>query len=331
MRNVLTALVLAGSLDAWPASADVGPNGFDVSFSLVPVERILRGGPPKDGIPALTRPETIGARDAAFLGPDDLVIGVALGGEARAYPLRILVWHENANDVVGDVPVAVTYCPLCNSALVFDRRVGDRVLEFGVSGLLVDSNVLLYDRHAPLGRESLWSQVQMRAVTGPAAREGRQLRLLPSSLTTWARWREAHPETTVLSPGTGHSRPYDRSPYAAYFASDELMFPATARAPGVRGLRNKDPVVVVQAGGMAKAYPVRDLRAAAGPTGIVEDVVGGVSLYLRPLPGGVGAEVSTVDGQPVPVAHLYWFSLRSLLPEVPVFEPPMQGTSSGFE
>jgi len=297
-----------------------GPNGFDLSYSLVEPERILRGGPARDGIPALTRPHAVPASEAAGLGPGDQVIGVALGGETRAYPLRILVWHEAANDVVGGVPVLVTYCPLCNSALVFDRRVGGRELEFGVSGLLLDSNVLLYDRRAAGGTDSLWNQVQARAVTGSAAAAGRRLVLLPSALTTWSDWLAAHPDTSVLSARTGHVRAYGTSPYAAYQASEGLMFPTSRSAPA-RGRRNKDPMVLVHAGGAAKAYAVRDLRTAA-KGGVVEDQVGGVALRLRPISGSDGVEVTALDGRPVPVAFLFWFSLRALLPEVPVYEPP---------
>jgi hypothetical protein len=297
-------------------------NGFDLSFSLVPRDQILQGGPPRDGIPALTRPEAIRASDASHLRPDDVVIGVELNGAARAYPLRILVWHEAANDVLGGAPIAVTYCPLCNSALVFDRRVAGQTLELGVSGLLYQSNVLLYDRARSGGTDSLWNQIQMRAVTGPAAKAGQSLRLLPSSMTTWSAWRAQHPETTVLSTNTGFGRDYAHSPYGPYFASDELMFPVDKKQHRkVDRLKNKDPMVLVSIGEEMKAYAVKDIAVDANQCGYVDDVVGGERIRLYPTAADSSARVVTAHGDAVPVAYLYWFSLDALLDRYQLYEP----------
>lgn len=321
----LLATILAGGTPTAVAAAAT-KNGFDLSFALVPREQILQGGPPRDGIPALTSPEAVSAEQATFLRPDDIVVGVETGGEARAYPLRILMWHEAANDVLGDTPIAVTYCPLCNSAMVFDRRVDGRTLEFGVSGLLYQSNVLLYDRRASGGTESLWNQIQMRAVTGPAAKAGRALKLLPSTMTRWSDWRARHPRTTVLSPRTGFARNYANSPYGPYFASDELMFPVDKKQRrSVERLKNKDPMVLVTIGGEAKAYAVKDLAADAGPRGYVEDAVGGQKIRLYPVAEAGGARVETPGGEQVPAAYLYWFSLNALLDRYTLYEPTTRG------
>ena len=139
--------------------AAFGQFEFDVSNATIPVDQILPGGPGKDGIRALTDPGFDDADAAGWLKADDRVIGVTMGNESRAYPLRILDQHEIVNDVVADSPIAVTYCPLCDSALVFDRRVGDETLELGVSGLLYNSNVLMFDRRPKDAKESLWSQM----------------------------------------------------------------------------------------------------------------------------------------------------------------------------
>jgi hypothetical protein len=149
-------------------------------------------------------------------------VGVVFGKTAKAYPLKILDYHEAVNDRGGDVPFAVTYCPLCDSAAVFDRRTNDGVIEFGISGLLYNSNVLLYDRRKD-GKQSLWSQMMTNSVAGP--RVGKSLQTLPLELTTWADWSARHPKTEVLSTETGHHRDYSRSPYASYFGDDRLMFP----------------------------------------------------------------------------------------------------------
>ncbi len=306
-------------------------NGFDLSYSVVPREEILSGGPPKDGIPALTSPRLLAAKEARYLYPKDLVLGVEFGGEARAYPLRILVWHENANDEVGGVPISVTYCPLCNSAFVFDRRIGGTVREFGVSGLLWNSNVLLYDRQPDPSKESLWSQVKMAAVTGPAARAGLRMKFLPSELTTWREWTERHPTTTVLSDRTGYARNYGRSPYGSYFATDRLMFPVRGGRKSPERFRNKEPMVLVQVGEKLKAYAVRDVAAAAGEEGFIEDRVGDSRLRLIYVKPGDTVRVETLSGdrKPVPVAYSFWFAVNAIMPDVEIFEPPTRHAASG--
>jgi hypothetical protein len=155
---------------------------FDLGNATVPREEIHSGGPAKDGIPALSKPKTIGAKAATYLAAGDRVIGVAIGNEARAYPIRILNFHEIVNDVLGGQPIAVTYCPLCDSAAVFDRNTPRGLREFGVSGLLYNSNVLMYDRDKRA--ESLWSQLKSEAVAGVQVRN--RLKLLPLELTTWS-------------------------------------------------------------------------------------------------------------------------------------------------
>jgi hypothetical protein len=307
------------------------PNGFDMSISLIPREEVFHGGPPKDGIPALTSPLHLKATDAHYLSPHNLVIGVVVNGEARAYPVRILTWHENVNDVLGGIPIAVTYCPLCNSALVFDRRIGGVVREFGISGLLWKSNVLLYDRHKDRDQESLWSQVEMRAVTGPAAREELRLRLLPSELTTRREWLKRHAQSTVLSDKTGYRRDYAYSPYEEYFRTDRLMFPVGRRGTRPERFRDKEPMLVVQAGQRWKAYAVKDVAAQAGKAGILEDVVGGKKLRLAysKEAGSVRAEVVGEQAESPPVAYMFWFVLNAVLPEVETYEPPVTAGEGG--
>ncbi len=208
-----------------PAQATTAVNSessdFDLTETSIPVSQILRGGPPKDGIPAISKPQFITAADADFLNPEDVVIGVAIKTSARAYPLRIMNYHEIVNDHVADTPIAVTYCPLCDSVCVFDCRtpLGDR--EFGVSGLLYNSNVLMYDRGGK--PESLWSQLKTKGVSGPGLDQA--LKTLPVELTTWNDWKTRYPETEVLSQNTGHQRDYSVSPYGSYFSTPQLMFP----------------------------------------------------------------------------------------------------------
>jgi len=249
-----------------------GP-AFDLKGVTVPVGEIHSGGPPKDGIPALTNPKLIAGTDAAYLRPEDRVIGVVVESEARAYPLRILNYHEIVNDRVGKLPIAVTYCPLCDSAAVFDRRtpLGER--EFGVSGLLYNSNVLMYDRGGQ--PESLWSQVKTVGISGPAA--DKSLAVLPVELTTWKDWLARYPRTKVLSDETGHRRDYRRSPYAGYFTRPELMFPAK---PTSDRLPTKSPVLGVWTDGAARGYPASAFGREARE---IKDMLGGKSVLLVAL------------------------------------------------
>ena len=320
---LLTLLAFPGCSDRSEAESKLaGPNGFDVGYSIISTDQIFGGGPGRDGIPALTNPKVLEAVKAGYMRPTDIVVGVTFGDESMAYPLRILVWHENVNDTVGGVPIAVSYCPLCRSVLVFDRRAGGETREFGISGLLWNSNVLLYDRQKVQGDESLWSQVHMRAVTGPAARQGLHLKLLPSEMASWKEWRQKHPDTAVLSKQTGHLRNYDVSPYQAYFANDRLMFPARRQKKRPERFRNKEPMIVVNIGDKWKAYAVSDIAAVAGDDGTMEDVVGGkrVRLIYSKESRNVRAELAE-DNSAVPAGYMFWFALSSMLPEAEVYEP----------
>lgn len=210
---------------------------FDLSDISIPKNEIRGGGPPKDGIPAISSPALVDAKDASFLNDNDRIVGITFEGNSRAYPIAILTQHEIVNDVVGQTPVAITYCPLCDSVVVFDRRTPLGEKEFGVSGLLYNSNVLMYDRSE---KESLWSQMLKKGVSGPG--KGVKLKVLPMELTSWSAWKSQHPKTDVISTETGHRRDYSRNPYARYFKQSALMFPVK---PTNATLPLKEPVLAV--------------------------------------------------------------------------------------
>jgi hypothetical protein len=218
----------------------------DLPEPLVDPKRVISGGPPPDGIPPIDAPRFVPAGDVDWLSDEEPVLAVSLGGDERAYPVRILVWHEIVNDTVGGVPVAVTYCPLCTSALAFDRRVGDRLVTFGTSGKLYLSDLVMYDRQT----ESLWSQLGGEAIAGVLA--GTELDRLPVQTVAWSQWREAHPDGWVLSRDTGVVRDYGRNPYVGYDDPDTAPFlfdgEADPRlAPKARVLalgQGEDPVAV---------------------------------------------------------------------------------------
>jgi len=202
--------------------------------------------------------------------------------------------------------------------MVFDRNVGGQVREFGISGMLYNSNVLLYDRQRNLRQESLWSQAEMRAVTGPAAGEGLTLQLLPSELTTLEDWRARHPQGKIMSEQTGHKRNYRSSAYGRYFMTDRLMFPVTEKRVRPTGFKNKELMVIVRFGEDAKAYAVKDI--AKHKDG-VEDVIGGQRIRLVPVGRNTSVRVERVDGEVDPaVAYMFWFALSAMQSEVALYE-----------
>jgi hypothetical protein len=245
-----------------PRFREFFPDGVKTTLR---VGEIVWGGVKVDGIPALLNPATLPAVRADYLGDDEPVFGVSLNGEHRAYPLRILDWHEMANDTVGSVPVALAYCTLCGAGILFDRRAAGRTLEFGSSGLLYRSNKLMFDRQS----RSLWNHLTGEPVVGELAGRGVRLRVLPVELTTWGDWRRLHPATTVLSLDTGHERPYRvGAAYGRYFASPETMFPVWRKS---RLLPEKERVFALYHEGLAKAYPLPALARAGG---VVNDALG---------------------------------------------------------
>ncbi len=223
----------------------------DFSKRSIPLNEILSGGPGKDGIPSIDAPvfESIAAGDD-WLEDREGVQVVEVDGEARAYPLAILIWHEIVNDTIGGVPVAVTYCPLCNSAITFDRRLGGRTLDFGVSGVLRHSDLVMYDRQT----ESWWQQVTGEAIVGELT--GERLALMPSFLVSWGDFKDAYPDAEVLSRDTGHRRQYGRNPYELYDRQNPFLF----RGEPDKRLRALDRVVVVEDGVEAVAFPLTALE-----------------------------------------------------------------------
>ncbi|GMG84652.1 hypothetical protein LNKW23_38680 [Paralimibaculum aggregatum] len=235
-------------------------------------EEAAWGGVRKDGIPALDGPEMIAAEAAGYLLDDDLVFGIEINGDIRAYPLRIMGWHEMFNDVIGGVPVALAYCTLCGAGILFETRVEGRAAPFvfGSSGFLYRSNKLMFDRET----HSLWNQFTGEPVIGPLAASGIRLAQRPVAIARWADWRAANPGTTVLSENTGHVRDYGSGVvYRDYFASPDLMFPTSA---GDGRLAAKAHVFGIRSFGAAKAWP---LDAFAGGR-VINDRVGDLAVVL---------------------------------------------------
>jgi hypothetical protein len=254
LRLTLAALALlaGGALAQSDADRREWPR-TDFSRRTVEFAEILSGGPPKDGIPALDRPRFVDALAArAWLRDAEPVIVLRAGGQARAYPLQILMFHEIVNDEVGGRPVAVTFCPLCNASIVFDRRVDGRTLDFGTTGRLRHSDLVMYDRQT----ESWWQQFTGTGIVGRYA--GTALERLPAEIVAFADFRAAHPRGLVLSRDTGHARPYGRNPYPGYDDIGQSPF-LLASAPDPR-LPPMERVLSVSAGGRHRLYPLSALE-----------------------------------------------------------------------
>ena len=289
-----------------------GPAGAGLPRPLVNPADIIPGGPPPDGIPAIDHPRFLRPAQVSFLSADEPVLALQIGADARAYPVQILIWHEIVNDTVGGVPVAVTYCPLCNSAIAYDRRAAGRDLSFGTSGDLYDSNLVMYDRQT----QSLWVQFTGQAVAGVLT--GRQLNPYPMQTVSWSAWRAGHPHGWVLSRDTGFIRPYGQNPYPGYdnINSQPFLFSgqvngrftAMTRVVGVRyggeavavllsTLQHRrvidltlagQPVIVWWQPGTASALsgPFVAGGPDIGATGAFSPVADGRRLHFRPAAGG---------------------------------------------
>lgn len=266
MRQRMVAALTTFMVSVFGASALASPAAWraewprtDFARHNVPFAEIRSGGPPKDGIPAIDAPsfERLAGGKAsgwsARLDPKEPVIGLTVEGDARAYPLSVLMWHEIVNDTVGGLPVAVTYCPLCNAALVFVRRAGGRDLDFGTTGKLRHSDLVMYDRQT----ESWWQQFTGEAIVG--AMTGETLKLVPSRLESFERFRARHPDGQVLVPTDPSLRAYGRNPYAGYDAAGQKPFLYDGAMP--EGIDPMERVVAVEtAPGKHEAWALTLLR-----------------------------------------------------------------------
>jgi hypothetical protein len=237
---------------------------------LIPLDRIKGGGPPKDGIPSIDNPVFAEIRDSRFMSDSDTVIGLEINGEVKAYPIFILVWHEIVNDQVGDIPVSVTYCPLCYTNQVFERIINGQEVEFGTSGKLYNSNLLMYDRLT----ESYWSQALGMAVKGELT--GYQLNLVPFDVITWGDWKKLHPDTLVLTTDTGYIRSYATDPYGNYYTEPRIMFPVEHSDDR---LFPKEIIIGFNEDGIYKAYKQNDIESNV----VLNDSIGEIPVMLVSL------------------------------------------------
>jgi hypothetical protein len=269
----------------------------DFSISSIDFGEILSGGPPKDGIPSIDNPEFISVREVdGWINPNEPVILVDLNNEAKAYPLQILVWHEIVNDNVGGIPVIVTFCPLCNTAIAFSRTVEGEIYDFGTTGRLRFSNLIMYDRQT----ETWWQQAEGKAIIGTLT--GTQLEFLPSAIISWDDFKKNYPDGLVLSKQTGFSRSYGRNPYVGY--DDVNNPPFLYQGPETPGrLPPVARVLAIEIGTETVAYPYELLSQEFA----VNDIVAGEEIAVFWSPGTASALDAALiaDGNDVGTAVSY--------------------------
>jgi len=296
LKYIVSVMALLAALSVTNSAYAVSLNGFNLEESSLPVEDIFQGGPAKDGIPAIDKPIFISADEMHQLNPNDMVLGITNGTQSKAYPIRILNWHEVVNDYLGDMPTLITYCPLCGSGMVFERTFDGQVLDFGVSGLLYNSDVLLFDRQT----DSLWSQIKKQAVTGP--HQGLQFQALAVQHTSWSRWKKDHPNTQVLSFDTGYLRQYGSNPYDGYEDTVATLFPVKFRS---EGFHPKQRVVGIEVNGQSRAWPLIELAKAGQP---IRDHVGGKEVVVHYHKPSQTAWIDDAQGKTLASVTLFWFA-----------------------
>lgn len=259
---------------------------------------------PRDGIAAIFEAKTVQA-DEAELKDEDRIVGVEVGGEARAYPINVLSAHEVANDEAAGVPFAVTWCPLCSTAVVYRRQLGSTTLSFGVSGSLYRNSLVLYDRET----KTLWSHLLGVGLRGPL--EGTRLTTIPSVVTTWSAWRRAHPRTRALDAGRA---PYDA--YEGYYRSSQRGIQRVRRLDTRLGQKE---LVLAVLSPSAKAYAFRDLERL----GRIQDTLAGRRIEIVYDAQAESAAAFAAGGRkPLPSTPIFWFAWVDLFPGAPLWKPP---------
>lgn len=285
-------------------------NGFDLSDASIPSDKIFDGGPVRDGIPAIDHPKFLKVEDVVFLRPDDRILGMAYQGISKAYPIKILNYHEIVNDQFVAEPVVITFCPLCGSGIAYSAKVGGQRHRFGVSGLLYNSDVLLYDRET----ESLWSQLMSQAISGPL--KGKMLEPLAIHHTTWQDWKKRFPDTLVLSRETGFIRDYSRNLYENYKLDRRIWFPVENQS---NQYHPKEMILGLEINGQFKAYPFSEISKVKAKTK-TNDQLAGRDFSIHYDQQYQTAQVFDIKGKEIPSVITFWFAWYAFHPETLIYQ-----------
>lgn len=301
---VYTPLAIVTLITLTPIVLSSPFNGFRIKDPLIPIDQIHHGGPPRDGIPSIDKPVFISARKADNLNPTDRVLGIELNNIKKAYPIKILNWHEIVNDRFDHQHLVISYCPLCGTGMAFKSDASS----FGVSGLLYNSDMLLYDRKT----KSLWSQIMAQAISGPL--KGERLTPLAIEHTSWEDWSNRHPDTQVLSQKTGFKRSYSRSPYGHYETNAAIHFPVNNQS---RRYHPKEKVIGIHINGIYKAYPFVELDKSG--TQVINDQLGTTGIRIEFNAEHRTGIVKHDTGETLPSLISYWFAWYAFHPETEIY------------
>ncbi|NRB81015.1 MAG: DUF3179 domain-containing protein [Saccharospirillaceae bacterium] len=296
---------MAASLQGFTESK----NGFNLDNSSIDTDKILSGGPQKDGIPSIDHPKFIPVTQSE-LKDDDYVVGIVYRGIAKAYPIGILNWHEVVNDTFDQEGIVVSYCPLCGTAVAFKSSITGDTLEFGVSGLLYESDVLLYDRQTL----SLWSQILGSAVTG--AYKNTAFESIPINHTSFGQWKKSHPDSLILSTDTGFKRNYFKDPYSGYEVSDQIYFPVTNSDS--KQFHPKQKVLGIKINQTFKAYSLDDFKNAEMTQ--LFDTIDGVKVLIKYDIKANSATAFNAKNEQIVALTSYWFAWYSFHPDTLVHD-----------
>tara|TARA_Y100000310_G_scaffold153594_1_gene152988 strand:- start:1666 stop:2667 length:1002 start_codon:yes stop_codon:yes gene_type:complete len=300
-----------------PISGGDGVSVFENEIQTLPdgtkyiinPQLIRGGGPPKDGIPSIDDPKYVSVEDAdEWIEDTELVLAMIHNGVKRVYPLQILVWHEIVNDIIAGDPILITYCPLCGSGIAYERTLSGEEVEFGTSGKLYNSNLVMYDRKT----DTYWQQIDGKAIVGELT--GQELTEISIDTVVWRDWKKAHPDSEVLSQDTGHSRAYGRDPYGNYYEDSFLIFPVDNEDDRIHA---KTVIFGIEVDGVHAAYQEKDLIAAGGK---IEDSVGGVAVEVIRDEAGIVKIVRTDTGAEVVKERDFWFSWYAFHPDTELYQ-----------
>ncbi len=275
---------------------------------LVDPDKILSGGPPKDGIPSIDNPEFVSVEEAdEWIQDNELVLAMIHKGVKRVYPLQILVWHEIVNDNIAGDPILVTYCLLCGSGIAYERKINGEEVEFGTSGKLYNSNLVMYDRKT----DTYWSQIDGLAIVGELT--GKELTELSIDTVVWRDWKKAHPDSEVLSQDTGFRRDYGRDPYGSYYEDSFLIFPVENEDNRIHA---KTVIFGIEVDGVYKAYKEDDLKA----TGVIEDSIGETKIKIERDDAGTIKITDKDTGNEIVKERDFWFAWYAFHPDTKLYE-----------
>ncbi len=277
---------------------------------IVDPSKIVSGGPPKDGIPSIDDPKFVSVEEAdKWIQDNELVLAIIYKGVKRVYPLQILVWHEIVNDTISGDPILITYCPLCGSGISYERRISGEEVEFGTSGKLYNSNLVMYDRKT----NSYWSQIDGIAIVS----ELTGMKLTPVSIDTvvWRDWKGAHADSEVLSQDTGFRRAYGRDPYGSYYEDSFVFFPVENSDDRVHP---KTVIFGVTVNGVHKAYREDDLKELKA----IEDTVDGASIRIEREDSGIVRITNSETGEEIVKERDFWFAWYAFHPDTQLYTKP---------